>query len=258
MLSRPPHLGAHPLSQPQGSHELISQPQVGAAHPPPHELISHPQVGAAPQASPQPQPVSQPALQPRLPIRLSIARFLHSILPNNSISGLRRGLLQPESQPQGSQEAISQPQLGAAPQPPPRPHPPPQEAISHPQVGAAQPPPHGAAISQPQLGAAQPPPRRPRRRPPNLHPPLAPQGSQELISTPQDGSQPPPQLDNSHPQLGSAEHPVSQQALSQPAPFRPSMRSKSPPPKLGVQRLAPSIRDPTSMFNFIEPQLPKR
>jgi hypothetical protein len=100
--------------------------------------------------------------------------------------------------------------------------------------------------SQPQLGAAQ-------------------QGSQALTSHPQDGAfdlpnKPQPffgaqqgsQAAISQPQLGSAPHPLSQQALSQPAPFRPSMRSRSPPPKLGVHRLAPSMRDPITMFHFIE------
>jgi hypothetical protein len=270
----PPLFFLHPLSHPQGSQAVISQPQVGAA--------------------PQPQLVSQQLSQPFLPAR--------PIRPRSSISGLRRAGLQQLSHDAGSQQAfISQPQLGAAPQADPQGsqalisqpqdgffsllNKPPflaqgsQAAISQPQLGAApqadpqgsqalishpqdgffsllnKPPflAHGsqAAISQPQLGAA---------------PQDEPQGSQALISHPQDGffsllNKPPffahgsaqgSQALISQPQVGPAPHPLSQHALSQPAPFRPSMRSSSPPPKLGVHRLAPSIRDPINMFHFID------
>ncbi|MFO0943791.1 MAG: hypothetical protein U0930_23900 [Pirellulales bacterium] len=209
-----------------------------------------------------------------------------------------RFLPQPLSQPQGSQALISHPQdgvlqllqalishpqVGAAPQPLPQPL---SQQLSQPlpmfrtllatlrsmfilacstrpsssskglrrgwqqlsQVAGPQP---QAFISQPQLGAA-----------------LA-QGSQALISHPQDGpfnlpSKPQPffahgsQALISHPQLGAAAQPLSQHALSHPQPFRPSIRSNNPWPKDGVHRLAPSIRDPINMFHFIESQLPKR
>lgn len=173
--SKPPQLRfllPQPLSQPQGSQATTSQPQEGAQA----SAISHPQVGAAPQpqgsqaATSQPQvgsaqqPVSHPLSQPLPHPRSDI--FLSCILLKKSSRGLRRGLLQPVSQPQGSQATTSQPQEGA-------------------------------------------------------------QASAQAVSHPQDGSQavahPLPQAEISQPQVGSAEQPVSQQALSQPEPFKPSM-----------------------------------
>ncbi len=237
--SRPPQLRPQ-LGAAQGSQAAISQPQLGAAQGS-QAAISQPQVGAAHAPA---HPESQQAR--RLP---SFPR-LHLALPNSSINGRRRGL-QPTSHalPHGSQLAISQPQLGAAPQPPSQAG----AAISQPQLGAALQPlsQAGAAISQPQLGAeAQPLSQiRPLRRLSNPPPQAGAQAS----------AQPTSQLGAiSHPQLGAAEQPVSQQALSQPAPRIPSMRSSRPPPKLGVHRLAPSTRDPIKIFTFIEPQLPKR
>jgi hypothetical protein len=271
-LDRRPPLFLHPLSHPHGSQAVISQPQVGAA--------------------PQPQAGSQPLSQPFLPTRPK--------RPRSSINGLRRGLQQLSQA--GSQQAfISQPQLGAAPQADPQGS---QALISQPQDGffsLLNKPPFlaqgsQALISQPQLGAA--PQADPQgsqalisqpqdgffsllNNPPFLAqgsqalisqpqlgpaPQADPQGSQALISQPQDGffsllSKPPffahgsaqgSQALISQPQVGPAPQPLSQHALSQPAPFRPSMRSSSPPPKLGVHRLAPSIRDPINMFHFID------
>jgi hypothetical protein len=107
------------------------------------------------------------------------------------------------------------------------------QAASIPQLGAAQP---LLQASTPQPGSA-------------LHGLSMPQpGSQALqaFSIPQPGSQA-----FSTPQPGSHAGVVSQQLVSQPAPFKLSKRSKRPPPKLGVQRLAPSTNEPTKMFHFI-------
>ncbi|MCA9128860.1 MAG: hypothetical protein KDB22_17360 [Planctomycetales bacterium] len=237
LLSRPPlFLDPQPLSQPmshpQGSQEVISHPQEGAAAQGSQEAISHPQLGAAPHPQGSVQPVSQ---QEEL--------FLLQSLANNSFSGRRRGLLQPVSHPQGSQAATSHPQLGAAPHP---------HAESTPQLGShaeAQPP---QADSTPQLGSqadAQPP---QADSTPQLGSQADAQPPPHAVSQPQEGAA------TSQPQLGSAAHPVSQHPLSHPLPFRPSIRSNNPPPKLGVHRLEPSTRDPTKMFHFIESQLPKR
>lgn len=109
-----------------------------------------------------------------------------------------------------------------------------QQATSVPQLGAAQP---LLQASTPQPGSQA------------LHPLSTPQpGSQALqaFSIPQPGSQA-----FSTPQPGSHAGVVSQQLVSQPAPFKLSKRSKRPPPKLGVQRLAPSTNEPTKMFHFI-------
>ena len=252
-FDKSPFFLPQPLSHPQGSQALISHPQVGAALQGSQAFTSQPQVGAAP----QPQPVSQQVSHPLPTLRTlhatlrSMSILAFSTRPNSSKSGLRRGL-QHVSHVAGPQLFISQPQLGAAPQGS-------QALTSQPQDGPFslpnRPQPffaHGsqAFTSQPQLGAAL-------------------QGSQALTSHPQDGpfsllSKPQPflahgsQAFTSQPQLGSAAQPVSQHELSQPLPFRPSMRSNSPPPKDGVHRLAPSIRDPINMFHFIESQLPKR
>jgi hypothetical protein len=169
--NRPPQLFLlpHPLSQ-----EAISHPHVGAAPQPQgsQAATSQPQVGSAQQ--PVSQPLSQPLPHPNKLI------FLSCSLLKNSSRGLRRGLLHPVSQPQGSQETTSQPQDGAQAS---------AHDISHPQVG--------------------------------------PQGSAQPISHPHEGSHasahPVSQDEISQPQVGSATHPVSQQALSQPEPFNPSM-----------------------------------
>ncbi|MDX1927136.1 MAG: hypothetical protein SFV81_11495 [Pirellulaceae bacterium] len=231
LLSRRPCILAIGPGHPSQPPQAVSQPQLGAAPQPLPQADSQPQLGAAPHGDSHPQlgstaqPVSQQAFD-----------GLRAL--SNSINGLRRGLQVAVSQPQlgPAPHADSHPQLGAAPQAdsqpqlgplsrPFSPHPLAQ-GDSHPQLGsAAQPPPH--ADSQPQLGP--------------LNRPFSPQP-----------------LADSHPQLGSTLQPVSQHVLSQPAPLRPSIRSKSPPPKLGVQRLAPSIREPTNMFIFIETLLPKR
>lgn len=221
-------------------------------------FTSQPQVGAAPQPQPLPQPLSQPLSQPRSPRLRTRPATLRSMLvlarsmrPNISNKGLRRGA-QTLSQDAGPQAFTSQPQLGAAAAHGS------QALTSQPQDGPfsrlnrPQPflPLHGSFISQPQLGAA------------------AAQGSQALTSQPQDGpfsllNKPQPLFPLhgsliSQPQVGAAPQPLSQHALSHPLPFRPSMRSNNPPPKEGVHRLAPSIRDPIIMFHFIESQLPKR
>ncbi len=195
--------------------------------------------------------------------------------------------LSQDGAPQGSQAAISAPQLGAAPQPDP------QGAISAPQLGPA---PHAGApqglqaVSAPQLGAQADLQESLLFRPQSLAlraeriglrgpqhelstPQLgAPHGSQEAISAPQLG----PQLGAAAQlgaQLGAAPQPdpqgaaisaphdgsatdVSQQELEAPQPRPPSKRCKRSPPKLCPQRLALSNIDPTSMFNFIEPNLP--
>lgn len=218
-LFLPPQPLSQPPSQPHGS-QPISQPQLGPLpQPQGSQLVSQPQLGSAPhpQADSQPQVGSQ---------QLSQLLFLHmpSSLASSSCSGRRRGLLHPESQPQGSQ-LVSQPQLGPIPQPQG------SQLVSQPQLGPAP-----QADSHPQDGSQQPLP--------------------QAVSHPQVGSQQPLPQAVSHPQLGSAEHPVSQQALSQPDPFSPSIRSSNPPPKLGALMLMQSMRDPITMFNFIEPQLP--
>ena len=153
-----------------------------------------------------------------------------------AISHPQLGAAQASAQPPQAGAAISQPQLGAAPQSLPQ-----GAAISQPQLGAA--------ISQPQVGPQPLSHRRPFRR---LSRPPPQDGAHASAQPPQAGAL------ISHPQLGSAAQPVSQQALSQPAPRIPNMRSNRPPPKLGVHRLAPSTRDPINILTFIEPQLPKR
>jgi len=195
--------------------------------------------------------------------------------------------LSQDGAPQGSQAAISAPQLG-------------------PQLGAgSQPEPHGAAISAPQLGphAVSAPQlgaqadlqeslffrphsfalRAERMGRRGAQHELSPQlGAEphEAISAPQLGAQlgAAPQPDPhgaaiSAPQLGPAPQPdphgaaisapqdgshtdVSQQELDAPHPRPPSKRDKRSPPKLWPQRLALSTIDPTRMFNFIEPNLP--
>ena len=225
--SRPPFLPQQPVSHPQGA--ATSQPQLGAAQrvlQAGAQAVSQPQLGAAQvgaQADPQgSQPVSHPRLQP------SRLHFDRCNARTSSSNGLRRGLQQDVSHPQLGAQALSIPQLGAHPLPQAGAH-----AFSIPQLGAQPVLQAGAhAFSIPQLGAAQ----------PLLHA----------------GAQPFPQAD-SHPQLGAAQAGVvSQQVLSHPQPFNPSMRSSNPPAKVWVQRLAPSTIDPTSMFHFIEPQLPIR
>ncbi|HBE68635.1 MAG TPA: hypothetical protein DDW52_10860, partial [Planctomycetaceae bacterium] len=107
LASRPPQLFLLPQPQPL-SQAAISQPQLGAAPQGSQAAISQPQVGAAPQGShavSQPQVGSQAEAQPLSQQEL----FLQRSLANSSIRGRRRGLLQPESHPHGSQAAISQP-----------------------------------------------------------------------------------------------------------------------------------------------------
>lgn len=222
---------------------------AGAASPHPQELIASQHVS------------SQPLL-------------LHLKSKSNKRGRL---ILQPESQPLSQQAGVSipqaGPQAGAAAQP--------QALVSIPQPGsqelqASTPQAGSQALSQqaffgfklcnkanngflrglqqatsvPQLGAAQPLLQASTPQPGSaLHGLSTPQpGSQALqaFSIPQPGSQA-----FSTPQPGSHAGVVSQQLVSQPAPFKLSKRSKRPPPKLGVQRLAPSTNEPTKMFHFI-------
>jgi hypothetical protein len=186
-----------------------------------------------------------------------------------------RLILQPESHPLSQQAGVSIPQAG--PQDGAAAHPqalfsipqPGSQAASIPQPGSLlQPVSQQAflgfklcnkankgflrgltqATSVPQLGAAQP-----------LLQASMPQPGSQAFSTPQPGSQAlqafsipqPGSQAFSTPQPGSHAGVVSQQLVSQPAPFKLSKRSKRPPPKLGVQRLAPSTNEPTKMFHFI-------
>jgi hypothetical protein len=183
-----------------------------------------------------------------------------------------RLILHPESQPLSQLAGTSIPQAGAAAHP--------QALFSIPQAGSqafSMPQPGSQPLSQPsflgfrlcnndskgflrgltqatsvpQLGAAAQP----------LLQASTPQAGSQAFSTPQAGSQgfsipQPGSQAFSTPQPGSHAGVVSQQLVSQPAPFKLSRRSKRPPPKLGVQRLAPSTNEPTKMFHFIETHLP--
>ncbi len=157
-----------------------------------------------------------------------MARLLLSILPRSSSIGRRRGLLQ------GSQ-TVSHPQLGAA--------------TSTPHDGSHELPHllpnHLGLALQPQLGAA------PQGSHPQISVPHV--GPRNLLNNPHFGAQ------SSAPQLGSAAQPVSQHELSQPHPFRPSIRSKKAfPAYVGAFTHAHRTRDPNKTFHFIESQLPKR
>ena len=194
----------HPLSQDgaaQGSQAAISAPHVGAApQPDPHGAISAPQVGAA-QGSQAAISAPQLGAQANLPFNPQSLPFKPLRAERRGLRGAQHGLSTPQlGVPHGSHEAISAPQLGAAPQPDP----------------------HGAAISAPHDGsAAQPDPHG-------------------AISAPHDGS--------------ATE--VSQHELDAPQPCPPSRRLNRSPPKLCPQRLAPRTNEPTTIFIFIEPNLP--
>jgi hypothetical protein len=211
----------HPLSQDgaaaQGSHAAISAPQLG------------PQLGAA-----QPEPHGAAISAPQLgPADAHGSQEAISAPQLGAQADLQASLpFMPQSLPfkprsaerigvRGAQQELSTPQLGAAEAHGSH------EAISAPQLGpqlgAAHPDPHGAAISAPQVGPA---------------PQPDPQGA--AISAPQLGSQ----------------TDVSQQELEAPQPRPPSRRLNRSPPKLCPQRLAPRTNEPTTMLNFIEPNLP--
>ena len=203
-----------PESQPlsqAGTSMPQAGPQAGAAAQP-QALFSIPQPGS--QTFSTPQPGSQAGV-------LSQQSFLGFKLCNKANKGFLRGLTQ----------ATSVPQLGAA-QPllqasTPQPGSQALHAFSMPQPGSQAfsiPQPGSQALSMPQPGSQ----------------------ALQAFSIPQPGSQA-----FSTPQPGSHAGVVSQQLVSQPAPFKLSKRSKRPPPKLGVQRLAPSTNEPTKMFHFI-------
>jgi hypothetical protein len=126
------------------------------------------------------------------------------------------------------------------------------QATSQPQAGS-QIEPQGS--SQPQTGS--------QIEPQGSSQPQA--GSQiepQELSRPQVGSQTEPQ-GSSQPQAGSQIEPqgagsqttVSQQVLSQPLPFRPSIRSSKSKPKLWEQKLIPKTMTPTKIVRFMEPRL---
>jgi hypothetical protein len=81
---------------------------------------------------------------------------------------------------------------------------------------------------------------------------------QQLDSQPQAGSQQlfPQQLD-SQPQAGSQQllQPVSQQVLSQPQPFRPSIRSSKSKAKVCEAKLVANTIAPTRILRFMESRL---
>lgn len=152
--SRPRFFKPRPLSQdgaPQGSQAAISAPQLGAA---PHAAISAPQLGSADahgsqEAISAPQLGAHADLHANLPLSEQSFPFKPLRAERRGLRGAQHGLSTPQlGVPHGSHEAISAPQLGAAPQPDPH-----GAAISAPHDGsAAQPDPHGA-ISAPHDGS---------------------------------------------------------------------------------------------------------
>ena len=152
LASKPrfPSLLPQPLSQdgaPQGSQAAISAPQLGAApQPEAQPAISAPQLGPAPHAG---APHGSQDSAPQLGAQADLQECLLFKAQSLALSAERIGLRGAQHELHELQDAISAPQLGAAPQPDPQ-----GAAISAPQLGPApQPDPQGAAISAPQDGS---------------------------------------------------------------------------------------------------------